>query len=135
MKKNLVWCAILVFLLLAGCSTTTTQRNNVLKSVSQQPNFTSTPSSIHLSLGNPNGATASDPNNYLMLKPQYALSYSRDKGIPNWVSWQLNKSWLGSVDRSNDFRPDPSLPDGWYRVTGSEYKGTGYDRGHMAPYL
>ena len=127
MKKNLVWCAILVFLLLAGCSTTTT-RDSVSKPVPP-----STPSSVHLSLGNPSGANTNSPNNYLMIKPQYALSYSRDKGIPNWVSWQLNKSWIGNVDRSNDFRPDPKLPNGWYRVTGSEYRRSGYDRGHMTP--
>ena len=128
MKKNLVWCAILIFLLInTGCSTTTT-RDNVSKPVPP-----STPSSIHLSLGNPSNANANSPNNYLMIKPQYALSYSKDKGIPNWVTWQLNKSWLGSVDRSNDFRPDPSLPEDWYRVTGSEYKRSGYDRGHMTP--
>ena len=38
-----------------------------------------------LALGNPSGATAdpTNPNNYLMMKPQYALSYSRDNGIPN----------------------------------------------------
>ena len=123
-----MWCAILVFLLInTGCSTTTTRDN------ASKPVPPSTPSSIHLSLGNPSSATTSDPNNYLMIKPQYALSYSRDKGIPNWVSWQLNRSWLGNTDRANDFRPDPQLPDGWYRVTGSEYKGTGLDRGHMAP--
>ena len=127
MKKNLVWCAILFFLLLSGCSTTTT-RDNV-----SEPVPPSAPSSVHLSLGNPSGANASDPNNYLMLKPQYSLSYNRDKGIPNWVSWQLNRSWLGNTDRANDFRPDSQLPDGWYRVTGSEYRGTGLDRGHMAP--
>jgi endonuclease G len=84
-------------------------------------------------LGNPSGADASNPNNYLMVKPQYVLSYNRDKGIPNWVSWQLNKSWIGSVERSDDFRPDLELPDGWYRVRGSEYRGSGYDRGHVVP--
>jgi endonuclease G len=68
-----------------------------------------------------------------MVKPQYALSYNRDKGIPNWVSWQLNKSWIGNVERSNDFRPDSELPDGWYRVRGKEYRGSGYDRGHVVP--
>jgi endonuclease G len=68
-----------------------------------------------------------------MIKPQYALSYNRDKGIPNWVSWQLNQSWLGNADRSNDFRPDTTLPAGWYQVRPSDYAGGGYDRGHITP--
>lgn len=92
-------------------------------------------SSVHLTLGNPSNATTnvSYPNNYLLLKPQYALSYSRDRGTPNWVSWQLNSSWLGSAARQDDFRADTSLPTGWYRVGGSDYSGSGFDRGHMTP--
>jgi endonuclease G, mitochondrial len=88
-----------------------------------------------LLLGNPSGATTdvSNPNNYLMLKPQYALSYSRDKGTPNWVSWHVNKDWLGLVDRQDDFRADPNLPQGWHRVTTSAYTNSGFDRGHNTP--
>ena len=55
------------------------------------------------------------------------------RGIPNWVSWQLNRSWLGSVERSNDFRPDPDLPDGCYAVRPNDYRRSGYDRGHLIP--
>jgi hypothetical protein len=50
------------------------------------------PPSVHLTFGNPNGATAdiNQPNNYLMEKPEFTLSYNRDKGGPNWVSWHLS---------------------------------------------
>lgn len=68
-----------------------------------------------------------------MVKPQYALSYNSSKGIPNWVSWQLNPSWLGSVDRRNDFRPDTTLPAGSYQVRPSDYTSSGYDKGHLCP--
>ena len=87
----------------------------------------------HLKYGNPSQANSKDLNNYLLEKPQYALSYNCETGIPNWVSWQLDRSWLGSVDRSNDFRPDSDLPDGCYAVRPSDYRGSGYDRGHMTP--
>jgi endonuclease G, mitochondrial len=88
-----------------------------------------------LLLGNPSGATVdvSNPNNYLMLKPQYALSYSRDRGTPNWVSWHVSKDWLGSADRQDDFRANTNLPQGWYRVTTSAYTNSGFDRGHNTP--
>ncbi|HEY9616799.1 MAG TPA: DNA/RNA non-specific endonuclease [Microcoleaceae cyanobacterium] len=94
-----------------------------------------TGTSIHLMLGNPSNAILSTgaPDNYLMDKPQYALSYNSQKGIPNWVSWQLNRDWLGTVPRRNDFRPDFTLPEDWYRVTPADYINTGFDRGHMTP--
>ncbi|SMC00644.1 DNA/RNA non-specific endonuclease [Hymenobacter roseosalivarius DSM 11622] len=89
----------------------------------------------YLALGNPSGATAdaSQPFNYLLSKPQYALSYHRDRGIPNWVSWHLSSAWLGSASRQDDFRADNSLPSGWYQVTASSYTGSGFDRGHNCP--
>lgn len=91
--------------------------------------------SVHLSLGNPTNAKAdtATPNNYLILKPQYSLSYNRSKGHANWVAWELTKDWLGSSDRQDNFRPDPALPAGWYRVVSSDYTNSGFDRGHLAP--
>ena len=87
---------------------------------------------VHLLLGNPSCATTSvtNLNNYLMIKPQYALSYNNSKGTPNWVSWQLNQSWLGIVDRQNNFRPDGMLPTEFARITPTIYAGSGYDKGH-----
>ena len=89
----------------------------------------------HMLLGNPSGATTStsNSNNYLMLKSQYKLSYNNSKHTPNWVSWHLYASDLGSAPRQDDFRADTSLPTGWYQVTASEYSGSGFDRGHLCP--
>lgn len=102
------------------------------------PNPSPTPppsASEHLTMGNPSNAVTSvgQPLNYLMEKPQYALSYHRDNGTPNWVSWHLDTSWLGSTPRQDDFRADTTLPAGWYRVLGTDYSGSGFDRGHMTP--
>ena len=87
---------------------------------------------IHLRYGNPSQAQTR-LNNYLIERPQYALSYNCRAGIPNWVSWQLDRSWLGKVDRSNDFRPDPDLPEKCYAAKPYDYRGSGYDRGHLVP--
>ncbi len=100
------------------------------------PTPTPTPTaSEHLTMGNPSNAitNVTQPNNYLMEKPQYAMSYSRDNGGPNWVSWHLDTSWLGSTPRQDDFRADTTLPTGWYRVQATDYSGSGFDRGHMCP--
>ncbi len=88
-----------------------------------------------LIFGNPSYATSdvANENNYLIHKPQYSLSYSRAKATPNWVAWRLDSSWIGSAPRQDDYRADPALPAGWYQVQGTDYSGSGYDRGHMCP--
>ena len=93
------------------------------------------PPSVHLTFGNPNGAVAdlNQFNNYLMEKPEFALSYNRDKGAPNWVSWHLANEWIGSLARVDTFRADPAVPPTWYRVLGTDFSGSGFDRGHMTP--
>jgi DNA/RNA endonuclease G (NUC1) len=89
----------------------------------------------HMVMGNPNGATAdvNFPNNYLMMKIQYALSYNNDREIPNWTSWHLDSTWRGSAPRQDDFRNDTTLPPGFHQVLGTDYSGSGFDRGHMCP--
>ena len=89
----------------------------------------------NLALGNPSGAVAdvSSYQNYLLIRPQYTLSYHRDRGTPNWVSWHLSSAWLGSTDRQDNFRNDADLPAGWYQVGSSSYVGSGFDRGHQCP--
>ncbi|WP_103667148.1 DNA/RNA non-specific endonuclease [Pseudanabaena sp. BC1403] len=87
----------------------------------------------NLKAGNPSKAKpdVANADNYLMLKPEYVLSYSKSRNIANWASWQLNKSWMGEAKRQNNFRPDPALPKGWYRVVTTNYGGSGFDRGHL----
>src|SRR5436853_3519840 len=58
-------------------------------------------STPNMLLGNPSGATA-DPanrNNYLMVKPHFALSYNDANGTPNWVSWRVTRADLGDAPR------------------------------------
>ena len=88
-----------------------------------------------LALGNPSGATtnATYYTNYLLSKPQFALSSPRDRGIPNWVSWHLSSAWVGSTPRQDNFAADAALPSGWFRATSSSYTGSGFDRGHNCP--
>jgi endonuclease G len=86
-------------------------------------------------MGNPSGATTDVSNytNYLMVKTYYALSYHRDRGTPNWVSWHIKSSDMGSAARQDDFRADATLPSGWYQVGSTSYSGSGFDRGHNCP--
>ena len=94
-------------------------------------------SAEHMLMGNPSNAVADEGmmNNYLMLKPQYALSYNNDKGIPNWTSWHLDSTWTtGVADRQDDFRSDNTLPPGFKHVSNDyQFATYGFDRGHMCP--
>ncbi len=109
--------------------------NVTFEKVKIQVSTTGTGRDDHLVMGNPSNAQANTntPDNYLMRKPQYALSYNRSKGLANWVSWHLNQAWKGSADRQDDFRPDDTLPTGWYAVRPDDYTNTGFDRGHICP--
>src|SRR5215207_39997 len=91
------------------------------------------PLSPNVALGDPSNASsdASNKNNYLLVKPQYVLSYNDGRGGPNWVSWRLVASDIGEAERQNNFHPEQSLPRGFKRVTPDDYTGSGYDRGHV----
>ncbi|GGF15073.1 DNA/RNA non-specific endonuclease [Hymenobacter cavernae] len=108
--------------------------NSAVSATSQLQDATATRDG-NLAMGNPSGATASTTNysNYLLTKTQYTMSYHRDQGKPNWVSWHLSSAWLGSTARQDNFAADNTLPSGWYRVGSTSYSGSGFDRGHNCP--
>lgn len=89
----------------------------------------------NIALGNPSNATATvtTPNNYLMVKSQYALSYNNSRGSANWVSWHLSAAWKGAAARCDCFAADNNLPTGFYKAPTTSYSLTGFDRGHLCP--
>lgn len=93
----------------------------------------SSASSIHLSLGLPTSTPQDslNPNSYLLVKPEYVLSYNNTLGTLNWAAWQLSQSWLGSTPRQDDFREDITLPAEFVRASAADYVGSGFDRGHI----
>jgi endonuclease G len=87
----------------------------------------------NLALGNPSQAGQGDPDNYLLIKPQYALGYSHSRGQALWVSWHLSTAWKGSASRCNCFAADNQLPASMPKVLSTHYTGSGFDRGHLCP--
>ena len=62
----------------------------------------------------------------------YTLAYDAKTRTPQWVAWELTKKETqGTVERSNDFQPDPDVKGA--KVVTKDYSHSGYDRGHMAP--
>jgi endonuclease G len=132
MRNTLLQIPIYIAVILGLLLTTTACRREEV--VEKPPIIDNTlPPNDHLTLGNPSNASTADLNNYLMRKPQFALSYSCSLNRTNWVAWHLNTSWLGDADRQNNFRPDTSLPPSCLRVTTQMYTNTGFDRGHLCP--
>lgn len=93
---------------------------------------------LQMQLGNPTGAAA-DPTNhlhYLIQHPQYALDYSDTNRQPNWVSWDLTSSDVGSSGRTDAWAVETNVPSSFHPVPTSTFgsvNGQSYDRGHMCP--
>jgi endonuclease G len=69
----------------------------------------------------------------LLCKKGFLLSHSAERKTPIWVIEHLTEEKAsGTLPRYNKFQPDPDLEEG-DRAELSDYKGSGYDRGHMAP--
>lgn len=136
-KIVLVGLAVLAVVVLVGYY----RQSHRPKSPTQSPPTTGLPTpsggaSVQLLLGNPSGATTDPSNrdNYLMLKPYFALSYNSTAGEPNWVSWQVTSADLGNAPRKQLFDSDSTLPAGFKVVSHQDYSGSGFDRGHMCPH-
>ena len=63
----------------------------------------------------------------------YTASYNAANRIPNWVAWHLTASHVGGhYNRNNEvFHEDPEVSNP--RAYDSDYRSSGYDRGHMCP--
>ena len=63
----------------------------------------------------------------------YTLSYNEEHEQPNWVAYLLtaDRVFAAESDRADNFREDPAIPTG--SATLADYKGSGYDRGHLIP--
>ena len=63
---------------------------------------------------------------------KYTLCYSEKHEQAKWVSYTLEiESLMCKKHRKNDFRSDPLITTGSASV--SDYRGSEYDRGHLAP--
>jgi len=63
----------------------------------------------------------------------FTAKYDTIGKIPIWTAYIIsNETILGCEKRSNKFSPDPTIPL-YQSAIDSDYKNSGYDRGHMAP--
>ena len=62
----------------------------------------------------------------------YALGYSEEHEQAAWVAYKLTSlELIGCQKRTNNYRVDPQIPTGSAAL--SDYRGSGFDHGHLAP--
>ena len=62
----------------------------------------------------------------------YTLCYDEEHEQARWVAYKLTKeNMAGTIKRKDNFRIDPDVSTG--SATLDDYKGSGFDRGHLAP--
>lgn len=86
---------------------------------------------VHVALGIPLDGDPGD--DFLLDRKYWVASYNPRRLVPNWVAWSLSAADLGSTDRRNSFSADLGLPSSFTRVGRDDYRGSGYDRGHVCP--
>lgn len=89
--------------------------------------------SAHLALGLPDNSSTGLNDRWLLVRPQYVVSYDSTRKTPRWSSWKLESSDFGSATRATTFRSDPLLPASVPQAKDSDYVGSGFDRGHLCP--
>lgn len=62
----------------------------------------------------------------------FTLSYNSQWKVANWVGYELTRGETGGKEkRTNKFVVDPKVKGA--TATDNDYRGSGYDRGHLAP--
>ena len=66
-----------------------------------------------------------------LVNPTYIVDYNDSTLLANWVHYELTAlECQGQVQRTNDFREDSRVK---HSAKLDEYRGSGYDRGHLKP--
>jgi endonuclease G len=69
---------------------------------------------------------------YLIRHAGYSFVYNETYEQAAWIAYELTeKETEKRYDRTDKFIPDPAVSTG--SATDSDYSGSGYDRGHLAP--
>lgn len=117
LRRLIITLLVLVIVFLILCFITPSENENAL---------TSTGEIAGLELPAP------IPGEQIIKHTGYTLSYNEEYELPSYVAYELTRNEvLGGEERSDNFKADPAVRTG--SAVLDDYKGSGYDRGHMAP--
>ena len=72
-------------------------------------------------------------SNQTLCRAGYSVGYNYHYKVADWVAYYITKESVSAFfERSNRFLEDKDIPFP-YRARLIDYKGSGYDRGHLAP--
>ena len=62
----------------------------------------------------------------------FTVDFNPEHHQPNYATWILTRDMVqnATVSRKDNFRPDPDVEES---ATPADYRGSGYDRGHIVP--
>lgn len=65
----------------------------------------------------------------------YSLCFDKKLRVAHWVAYPLHASYIGSLDRSEAWAPDPKIPQQYQPALwlGGYQNGNVYNRGHQIP--
>lgn len=129
MKKVLLFVA----LCLASCKPDAPQPSSLMGASEQSAEAeVGTASAVRLPESMEIPKTSRAVSSKELVRIGYAVSYNPDWRIPNWVAYELTRNEAnGHGKREGGFESDPEAGRG--AAENSDYKNSGYSRGHMAP--
>ena len=83
----------------------------------------------HVVGGQPDGHTP------VFVRHGYVVRYNSRYRIPDWSAYHVKPEYLKGPKREGRFKPFKTDPDIENSVVTDDYTGSGYARGHMAPYF
>lgn len=124
-QKHIILFLLLLVITIAtfACLTQRKTTNQSSSNTTQDPQATAT-SGIEI--------PAENSDLQIVEHPGFTLAYCEKHEQAAWVAYELTADEIaGSVSRTDNFFEDPAITTG--SATDSDYKGSGYDRGHLAP--
>ena len=122
--------AIPIACFLVSCQHTSNKNDTPAASDASTPLFDTMPAHTcgdHLVAGDPG------TSDQLLCREGFAVGYNYQYKVANWVAYHVTASSVSArYDRNDNFREDAEVTVG-SRATLSDYSGSGYDRGHLAP--
>ena len=118
-RKLIILLVLLALLFIALCFVTPTQEEMSLNAAAGEIADLELPSPVE--------------GEQIIRHTGYTLSYNEEAEQPSWVAYCLTRDEALSdvAQREDDFRKDPAVRTGSAEL--DDYRGSGYDRGHMAP--